>query len=67
MPPLLHTDKAQQMSDWAARPLSSRQLQYAALDAVVLPQLYDVLARELGPGRTQQLVTQHTTNFVRVS
>lgn len=33
-----------QMSDWEKRPLSSRQLEYAALDAFVLLQLYDVIS-----------------------
>ena len=32
-------DKEHQASDWAKRPLSSQQLDYAALDAAISPQL----------------------------
>jgi hypothetical protein len=60
-------DKSQQMSDWTARPLSQRQMHYAALDAYVLPQLYDRLCAELGEQRSQQLLKQHTTSVRRVS
>lgn len=54
------------MSDWASRPLTTRQLQYAALDALVLPHLYDVLCKELGPQQQQGLLQQHVQMFVRV-
>ena len=37
----LNMDKGEQTSDWYRRPLSKRQLMYAALDAEVLLQLYD--------------------------
>lgn len=40
-------DKAQQASDWAARPLTEEQLVYAANDAHVLTALYDKLAAKL--------------------
>ncbi|KAF6257473.1 hypothetical protein COO60DRAFT_1701845 [Scenedesmus sp. NREL 46B-D3] len=60
-------DKSQQMSDWTARPLSQRQAHYAALDAFVLPQLYDRLCTELGQQRSQQLLKQHTSSVRRVS
>ena len=33
-------DKSEQVSDWSRRPLSERQVAYAALDAEVLLQLY---------------------------
>ena len=33
-----------QMSDWERRPLSSKQLEYAALDAFVLLEIYDVIS-----------------------
>ncbi|CAD7927730.1 unnamed protein product [Amoebophrya sp. A120] len=35
--------KKEQRSDWALRPLTSRQLQYAALDAQVLVRLADII------------------------
>ncbi|WIA30602.1 hypothetical protein OEZ86_000682 [Tetradesmus obliquus] len=54
-------DKSQQMSDWTARPLSQRQMHYAALDSLVLPQLFDTLCLQLGEQRSQQLLKQHTT------
>ncbi|HEY8378767.1 MAG TPA: DEAD/DEAH box helicase [Nannocystis sp.] len=38
-------DKTEQVSDWTRRPLSERQLAYAALDAEVLLQLYDHFGR----------------------
>ena len=60
-------DKSQQMSDWTRRPLMPRQLQYAALDAFVQPQLYDVFVRELGGDRCQQLIKQHSFTFKKVS
>jgi hypothetical protein len=37
-------DKSQQMSDWARRPLTVKQVHYAACDALVLLRLYDVMA-----------------------
>ena len=43
-------DKTQQASDWQARPLTDAQLVYAALDARVLVQLYDVLVQTGGDG-----------------
>jgi hypothetical protein len=36
-------DKAQQMSDWGRRPLTVKQVHYAACDALVLLRLYDVM------------------------
>ena len=39
-------DKTMQTSNWKRRPLSPRQLEYAALDAEVLLDLHHVLARE---------------------
>jgi hypothetical protein len=47
-------DKTMQCSDWAHRPLSQRQLQYAALDARALLQLYDSLLQQLRDRERQQ-------------
>eukprot|EP00879_Flechtneria_rotunda_P026817 GHRR01028650.1.p1 GENE.GHRR01028650.1~~GHRR01028650.1.p1 ORF type:complete len:381 (+),score=102.18 GHRR01028650.1:1142-2284(+) len=60
-------DKSQQMSDWTVRPLSSRQTEYAALDALVLPRLFDAMSLVLGPERQQQLLERHLMSFSRVS
>ena len=43
-------DKSLQKSNWAARPLSREQLDYAAADAEVLVDLYDVFARRSHAG-----------------
>lgn len=41
----LALDKSEQVSDWSRRPLSDRQLAYAALDAEVLLRLYEHFGR----------------------
>jgi ribonuclease D len=38
--------KEMQLSDWAMRPLLPQQVQYAAMDALVLCLLFDVLVVE---------------------
>ena len=40
-------DKSMQRSEWHARPLSRKQLDYAALDIAHLHELWDVLAKQL--------------------
>ena len=45
----LSMDKGMQMSNWTQRPLSKEQLQYAALDAEVMIQLYDIFSGEMNP------------------
>lgn len=40
-------DKSEQCSDWTLRPLSNRQIFYAALDSEVLLDLYDIFSDEL--------------------
>ena len=41
-------DKSEQTSDWSRRPLSARQLGYAALDEEVLVRLFSIFAPEMG-------------------
>jgi 3'-5' exonuclease len=45
-------DKSEQMSEWGARPLSKSQLEYAAIDAEVLLDLYDILQQQHEVERT---------------
>jgi ATP-dependent Lhr-like helicase len=42
----IELDKTEQTSNWARRPLSRRQLAYAALDVEVLPPLWDRLQQQ---------------------
>ena len=42
----LNMDKGEQASNWARRPLTPGQLSYAALDAEVMLQLYDLFVKE---------------------
>jgi hypothetical protein len=41
-----HHDKSEQCSDWSSRPLTGIQVQYAVLDAAVLPLLLRTVMRE---------------------
>ena len=50
----LQLDKGQQVSDWELRPLSEAQLAYAALDAAVLPPLYDAAMQQQAMQQQQQ-------------
>jgi len=51
----LQLDKGQQVSDWELRPLSEAQLAYAALDAAVLPPLYDAAMQQQPQQQEEQL------------
>jgi hypothetical protein len=50
------------MSDWERRPLSSKQTEYAALDAFVLLELYDAIAKP-SQGLTQQQLEPFLYSF----
>ena len=51
-----------QMSDWERRPLSSKQTEYAALDAFVLLELYSAITDPM-QGLTQQQLEPHIYNY----
>ena len=51
--------KGETRTDWRKRPLSAAQLEYAALDVLHLPQLYDALKQQLiAAGREQWLTDE---------
>lgn len=52
-----------QISDWEARPLSARQVTYAALDAVVLVRLWDAFHQQLPPAVAQEVARTRTAPF----
>lgn len=43
----IEVDKEQTRSNWCKRPLSERQLHYAAMDVVLLPEMYETLKLRL--------------------
>ncbi len=61
--------KGETRTDWRKRPLSTAQLDYAALDVQHLPQLYDLLTEQLNAtGRLQWLTDEldrRQTNLLR--
>lgn len=42
-----HIDKSQRFTDWSARPLSHKQIEYALKDVEYLPAIYEKLSREI--------------------
>lgn len=53
-------DKSQQVSDWGRRPLSSQQLEYAALDAHAAVLIFRGMGQLHHPYRTRQGLALHT-------
>ena len=51
------------MSDWERRPLSDKQVEYAAMDAFVLLDIYDVIA-DPEKGLSQQQLQSLTYNYI---
>lgn len=43
----IEVDKEQTRSNWCRRPLTARQLHYAAMDVVLLPEMYEILKARL--------------------
>lgn len=43
----IEVDKEQTRSNWCRRPLTDRQLHYAAMDVVLLPEMYEILKARL--------------------
>ncbi|MBT1450952.1 ribonuclease D [Glaciecola sp. XM2] len=53
-------DKGESRTDWIARPLSHKQLDYAAADVTYLMAIYDELASELNERRMTEYVTKES-------
>lgn len=56
-------DKSMQVSDWEARPLTERQIRYAALDAHAVLALHDAFQAALQPGPYQRLVAAKSYTY----
>ncbi|MGQ0663249.1 MAG: ribonuclease D [Pseudomonadota bacterium] len=57
-------DKSVRFTDWAARPLSERQIAYALADVVHLRAVYLALARRLGAGGRAQWLTEEMATLL---
>jgi ribonuclease D len=58
--------KAQQFTDWSARPLSKQQVDYALDDVRYLPRVYEILQRELSSrGRSHWAQTEFERAMAR--
>lgn len=55
----VHLPKAQQMSNWARRPLTVAQMHYAANDALVLLRLHDALMQQLRDSALRGATASH--------
>ncbi|GMF15732.1 unnamed protein product [Phytophthora fragariaefolia] len=63
----LPLDKRARMSDWERRPLTPAQLQYAALDAHVLVQLFDKMQEQHPADEFQAALKRCTQKHVNIS
>lgn len=59
-----HLDKASRFTDWAQRPLTERQIQYALADVVHLRTVYDRLQQILGKNGRSQWFAEEMANLV---
>ena len=57
--------KGETRTDWRKRPLSTAQLDYAALDVLHLPQLYDALKQQLKAAGREQWLTDEVARRQR--
>ncbi|VEU34764.1 unnamed protein product [Pseudo-nitzschia multistriata] len=55
--------KEQQCSNWEARPLTSNQVEYAALDCALPPRLLDQMTEGSGTARMKQVLPQVTSSW----
>lgn len=55
--------KEQQCSNWEARPLTSNQVEYAALDCALPPRLLDQMTEGSGTAKMKQVLPQVTSSW----
>ncbi len=53
-------DKQETRSDWLKRPLTDRQLDYAAIDVLYLHRIYDILSKSLEQQQRQEWFAEET-------
>jgi len=53
-------DKQETRSDWLKRPLTDRQLEYAAIDVLYLHRIYDILTKALEDRQRQEWFAEET-------
>lgn len=60
----INIEKSETRTDWLARPLTEKQLQYAAVDVNYLPDLIEILKNELSQNGWLNEAYQETQSFI---